>query len=87
LSDLEELKRLLAMLNPEPRHLQALQNAVPRLMEELEAARVDAARYRWLRNQDAAFFVRFRADDGLECDLYGHDLDAAIDAARKDSND
>ena len=46
-----------------------------------EAVERDAARYRWLRNQHDAFWVRFRADDGLECDLFGHDLDAAIDAA------
>ena len=47
----------------------------------------DAARYRFMRNQDERFWIRFRAEDGLECDLFGHDLDAAIDAARSAQSD
>lgn len=45
----------------------------------------DAARYRRLRNQDERFWVRVKHEDGLECDLFGQDLDFFIDAAMRSS--
>jgi hypothetical protein len=55
--------------------------ALQRLAELAE----DGERYRWLRNQDDRFYIRWTHFDGLQCDMYGADLDAAIDSARAPS--
>ena len=63
-----------------------LEGEIARLTRELEAARKDAERYRWLRDESGAFtsggnhewwLLRLRVE------LRGPTLDAAIDAARK----
>lgn len=45
-------------------------------MDEVERLRADAARYRWLRDRKACPFA--------ETDPAWDDLDAAIDAAKRD---
>lgn len=54
----------------------ALTDRLRAILAELEAAREDAARYRWLRcdSREAAEIYNFNVDE---------DLDKAIDAARK----
>ena len=54
----------------------------PRKLEaELEQAKRDAERYRWLREARDDIWIRSRLEGDLECDLFGDDLDTAIDAA------
>lgn len=68
-------------------------NSLPALLDEVEALRADAERYRWLR--DRKRLVDGAEDGGLyvgieSADLWGlagEDADAAIDAARHEPKD
>ena len=100
--DLEELKRLLALLtaaepysNDQEMHQNrvAFYNAASALIEELKAAREDAARYRWLRmhyrfandSTQEIWFDRSIHPDALRGAGEPAELDKAIDDARKES--
>lgn len=58
--------------------------ALPGLLDRLDAAEMDAARYRWIRRSDTpSMEVIARKTDEYGVELYfGDELDAAIDAAR-----
>lgn len=49
--------------------------------KEIEALRADAERYRWLRRLDAAGIQVY--DGANDRSVFGEELDAAIDAARR----
>jgi hypothetical protein len=70
-----------------------LEDALRKLSDENMKLRVDAERYRYLRNRDAAYVLKTTGpaaecwidcdgEDGGLCLLTGGDADAAIDAAR-----
>lgn len=88
-----EVDRLRTRLEIDPRHnydgIDCRDTTIRELERDLEEARRDAERYRWLRQQnwnDAALCVVARPKDAVKL---GHDcpsmerLDAAIDAARE----
>lgn len=92
--DLEELKRLVSdwlMLPPAQVSKRSalaffICNAAPALIEELEATREDVARYRWLCSDRWYIQVmRDLMDRHPKFCVIGIELDAAIDAARKES--
>lgn len=62
----------------------ALRNAAPALIEELESAREDAARYRWIRQDARALSM---ADWETSTWDSPEAFDSAIDTAQKASND
>lgn len=61
-----------------------LADAIPALLDRLDAAERDAERYRWIRRSDTpSMEVIARKTDEYGVELYfGDELDAAIDAAR-----
>lgn len=57
-----------------------------KLRQQVEGMREDAERYRWLRANNIIANVRFHFTNGESPYLYVEELDAAIDAARKESS-
>ena len=68
----------------------ALHNATPALLDELDALRADAERYRWLRSNGHDWEVFIPTDKNASGHAVWHgytDMDAAIDAARVTKGD